>query len=209
MTRATVAPTRALRRDAAHNRQRLLDAAAEVFATRGLQAGVDEIARCAGVGMGTLYRRFPTKEALIAALVDEALETLLALGEQAATEPDGLGLERFLLASSAFQAEHRGCLSRLWIADSAHPLIGRIRPVLTGLLEDAKAHGRVRRELTATDMTLLMWSTRGVIETTREHAPDAWRRHLEIFLAGMRPASEPLSTRPISRAAVDRVVAAT
>ena len=72
-------PTKTLRRDAAQNRQRLLDAAEQVFAERGLEASVDEVARVAGVGMGTLYRRFPTKEALIAELVRELLEDVLLL----------------------------------------------------------------------------------------------------------------------------------
>jgi AcrR family transcriptional regulator len=103
---------RPLRRDAAENRQRLLDAAAQVFAEHGLDAGVEEIARVAGVGMGTLYRRFPSKDALIAALVRDVLDTLLTLADEACLRTDGSGLEYFLESASAYQAAHRGCLPR-------------------------------------------------------------------------------------------------
>lgn len=80
---------KALRRDAAENRQRLLDAAATVFSARGLDVGVDEIARVAGVGVGTLYRRFPTKDALISELVRQVLEDFVALARDACSAPDG------------------------------------------------------------------------------------------------------------------------
>ena len=89
------ATDRPLRRDAELNRQRLLDAAADVFAEHGLEASVEEIARTAGVGMGTLYRRFPTKDALISALVQDVLSTMLAIAEEGTERPDGTGLGVF------------------------------------------------------------------------------------------------------------------
>jgi AcrR family transcriptional regulator len=205
---ATVGAGRALRRDAAQNRRQLLSAAAQVFAASGLDAGVDEIARVAGVGVGTLYRRFPTKDALIAALVQDMLDTLSQLALVAGRRPDGQGLETFLETSSAYQAEHRGCLPRLWNADGDHESIRLVRRLIADLLEDAKRHGQVRGELTNTDVTMVMWSIRGVIETTREIAPDAWRRHLDILVAGLRPATVALAHRPITRAQVDQVLAA-
>jgi AcrR family transcriptional regulator len=196
-----------LRRDAAANRELLLDAAAKVFADHGLDASVEEIARVAGVGIGTLYRRFPTKDALIAALVQELLDTLTRLAREATEQPDGRGLEHFLEASSAYQAGHLGCLPRLWKAEPDSETLRRVRQVIAALLEDAKRHGRAREELTSTDLTMVMWSIRGVIETTRDVAPDAWRRHLDILVAGLRPASTPLTHRPLTRAQVDKVVA--
>src|ERR1700750_1681329 len=111
---------RPLRRVAEQNRQRLLDAASEVFAEHGLEASVEEIARAAGVGMGTLYRRFPTKDALIDALVHEVLSTMLGLAQEGTGRSDGTGLEYFLEAASAYQAAHRGCLQRLWNAGPGH-----------------------------------------------------------------------------------------
>src|SRR5258708_38916566 len=95
--------TRAMRSDALKNRERLLVAAGQVFEEKGLQASVADVARVAGVGMGTLYRRFPSKEALIDALVTEVLEATIVMAEDAATMPDGTGLEHFLQASTAYQ----------------------------------------------------------------------------------------------------------
>ncbi len=202
----TVSADRPLRRDAAANRQRVLDAAAQVFATHGLEASVDEIARVAGVGMGTLYRRFPTKDALIAALVQDVLDRMQALAEEAAARSDGTGLEFFLAASSAYQAQHRGCLPRLWATGTDQESVDRVRRSIADLLQDAKAHGLVRREVTPTDLTVLMWSVRGVIETTREVAPDAWQRHLDILIAGLRPTTEPLHHSALSRNQVDAIL---
>src|ERR1700689_4668354 len=129
---------RLLRRDAEQNRQRLLEAAAEGFATPGLEAGVEEIARTAGVGMGTLYRRFPTKDALIAALVHDVLSTMRGLAQESTERPDGTGLEYFLEAASSYQAAHRGCLSRLWNAGIEHELVQEIRRLITAMLTDAE-----------------------------------------------------------------------
>lgn len=196
-----------LRRDAAENRELLLAAAAQVFARDGLGAGVEEIARVAGVGVGTLYRRFPTKDALISELVQDVLERMSALAEQAMGVPDGRGLERFLETSSEYQAEHRGCLPRLWNTAPDNPALLRVRQAVAALLADGKRHGRVRDDVAATDLTVIMWSIRGVIETTSAVAPDAWRRHLSILVAGLRPASTALGHRPMTRAQVNEVLA--
>ena len=105
---------RPLRKDAAENRERLLQAAAQVFAEQGLEASVEEVARVAGVGMGTLYRRFPTKEALIAELVAQLQQEFIDDARRAMQVPDGFGLETFLHDAARRQASHRGCLPRLW-----------------------------------------------------------------------------------------------
>ena len=98
-----------LRRDAEANRRRILAAAAEAFADQGLDVPVDEIARRAGVGMGTLYRRFPTKAALVEAIFEEHLDRLAALAEEALREEDAWrGLAGFLERTVALQAENRG-----------------------------------------------------------------------------------------------------
>jgi AcrR family transcriptional regulator len=199
---------RPLRRDAEQNRQRLLDAAAAVFAERGLDAGVEEIARVAGVGIGTLYRRFPTKDALICALVHDVMTTILRLARESTQCPGGTGLETFLEAVSAYQADHLGVLPRLWNVSSEHESVAEIRQLVTAMLGDAKASGRVRADLASTDLTILLWSIRGVIETTRGVAPGAWRRHLDILIAGLRPAAEPLMHQPLSQRDVDSVIAA-
>ena len=209
----TTGPAAPLRQDAARNRERLLAAAQQVFAERGLTAGVEEVARVAGVGMGTLYRRFPTKEALVEALVDALRRRLFAVAEAAVQTPDGRGLEHYLEASAALQAANHGYLARLWSYDDEDRTVVAHRRVVGRLLRDAQAHGRVRPELCETDVTMLLWSIRGVIETTARTAPDAWRRHLELLLAAMRPTGDPLTARPLTtaqarRAGRDRVDAA-
>jgi AcrR family transcriptional regulator len=205
VTRSTIKkPERTLRRDAAENRDRLLVAAAECFDAQGMDVSVTEIAREAGVGMGTLYRRFPTKAALIEALVQDQLDATIVMAREAAEQPDGLGLERFLEASSAHQAEHPGLLARLWTTD--HEMVRTARRLIQALLADAQDHGRIRRDVTNTDLTVAFFGIRGVLEATRAEAPDAWRRHLELLIAGMRPGAEDLRHPPLSQARVDRVL---
>jgi AcrR family transcriptional regulator len=193
-----------MRSDAVKNRERLLVAAGRVFEDKGLEASVADVARAAGVGMGTLYRRFPSKEALIDALVSEVLEATIAMAEDAATMPDGTGLEQFLRASSAYQAAHLGCLPKLWKSD--HHLVKTARTLIAGLLADAQAHGRVRLDLTSTDVSLVLWSMRGVLETTGSNTPAAWERHLDLLVAGMRPSETELAHRPLSQNQVDRIL---
>ncbi len=202
MTADTV-DTKPLRRDAAENRERLLDAANQVFSSAGIHGTVEEVARVAGVGMGTLYRRFPTKQALIDELVGGLRRDLLALGRSAKERTDGTGLESLLVGAAALQASDRGCVSQLW----NHSEIGldamqEFRRVIAELLADAQAAGRIRADLTATDISLALWSVRGVISTTRAVAPHAWRRHLELLIAGMRPAGthEPLREKALTAA---------
>ncbi len=191
-----------MRSDALKNRERLLVAAGQVFEEKGLEASVADVARAAGVGMGTLYRRFPSKEALIEALVSEVLEATIVMAEEAAARPDGTGLEHFLQTSSAYQAAHLGCLPKLWCSD--HPLVRRARELIADLLADAQAHGRIRPDLTSTDISLALWSIRGVLETTGGNAREAWARHLDLLVAGMRPSDDPLVHRPLSQNQVDR-----
>src|SRR6201996_6025525 len=202
---SATAADRPLRRDAEQNRQRLLDAAADAFAEHGLEASVEEIARTAGVGMGTLYRRFPTKDALIGALVHEVLSTMLGIAQEGTGRPGGTGLEYFLEAASAYQADHRGCLQRLWNAGTGHDLVREIRRLIDAMLADAKRHGRIRDEITSADVTVALWAVRGIIETTQSLAPEAWQRHLDVYIAGLRPAAEPLPDRMLSRDKLDQL----
>ena len=196
---------RPVRRDAVRNRERLLVAAGQVFEEKGLEASVADVARAAGVGMGTLYRNFASKQALIEALVTQVLEQTIAMARAAAERPDGTGLEHFLQASCSYQAEHLGCLPKLWSTD--HPLIATARALIDDLLADARVHGRVRADLTSTDISLVLWSIRGVLETTGANAPQAWRRHLDLLVAGMRPTGDGLPHRPVSQQQIDRILA--
>jgi AcrR family transcriptional regulator len=197
-----VGDQKVLRRDAAENRQRLLDAAAIVFSERGLEASVDEIARVAGVGMGTLYRRFPTKDALISELVRQLLTDLVVLARAAREVSDGSGLERLLFETGVVQSSHRGCVSRMWNDEHTTALKDEFREISTELLARAQDAGRVRREVTVTDLDLIFWAVRGVVETTRGVSDTAWRRHLAMVIAGLRPGAEDFSEEPVTEQVV-------
>src|SRR5271154_3123151 len=111
---ATDKPT-ALHSDAARNKDKILAAARATFDEEGVGVGVERIAQRAGVGVGTLYRRFPTKELLIEAVVDEVLQAMLQSAKDAvAHESPADGLAEFLRAVGQLQFEHAGCLARLW-----------------------------------------------------------------------------------------------
>jgi AcrR family transcriptional regulator len=202
---------RPLRRDAAENRGKLLDAAMIVFAEQGLEGSVEEVARVAGVGMGTLYRRFPTKQALIDELVGSARRDLLDLARASAKYEDGTGLERLLLQAGQLQAEQLGCLQRIWDhSDAELDAMEEFRALISELLSQGQRLGRLREDITSTDISMVLWSMRGVIETTRSVAPAVWRRHLGLLIAGLRPATrsdfhDELSVGPLTEAQARRV----
>jgi len=189
--------TKVLRRDAAENRQRLLDAAATVFSERGLDASVDEIARAAGVGTGTLYRRFPTKDALISELVRQLLIDLVAIATKALEVTDGSGLEQVMYGTGEVQASHRGCISRMWNDDETTALKNEYRRITSELLASAKEHGRIRDDAAESDLDVIYWALRGVIESTRGVSETAWRRHLALAIAGLRPGAEQIVEPPM------------
>ncbi len=190
--------SRPLRRDAEENRRRVLEAAAELFATHGLDTSVEEIAQSAGVGMGTLYRRFPTKEALIEQLVDDMLEQILAAGRRALATSDGTGLETFLRDSASLYGTHRGCVSRLWSRPLPKAFFVEFDQTVAALVRSAQDAGRIRADCAATDIIVLFWAIRGIIESTGAAAPEAWQRHVDIVLAGLDPDAAPLEHAPLS-----------
>jgi AcrR family transcriptional regulator len=202
---------RPLRLDAAQNRERLLAAASRVFAEHGLDVSVEEIAREAGVGMGTLYRRFPTKQALIDELVGQIRRAMLTHAQEAAQKTDGSGLEALLLAAGQLQAEHPAGVQQLWgRSDAEQVSVREFRRVLKELLRSAQDSGRIRPDVKSGDIQLMMWSLAAVIVATRASAPTAWRRHLDLLIAGLRPVADgpfarQLEGRPLSEAHMSRL----
>jgi AcrR family transcriptional regulator len=206
--RATVAlapiPLRPLRRDAERNRQRILLAAAEVFTERGFAATLDDVARQAGVGVGTVYRRFPDKAALAGALFDERIDALITLAEQARDEPDAwAALVGFLERSAEMLTADRGLRQLLMFAAHSHDRAlyarDRMRPALTALLERAQAAGQVRADIRATDIPVIELMISAVAEYTQAVQPMIWRRYLALLLDGLRPAgTRPLPEPPLS-----------
>jgi AcrR family transcriptional regulator len=195
-----------LRRDAQRNRERVVSSARTLFARDGVEASVDEITREAGVGMGTLYRHFPTKEELIDAVLEDAFEELVQLAEQAAAEEDAWeGLTGFLEQALALHASNRGLKDVLATHEQgrqrAQAMRERIRPLLRAMVERAQRQGALRPDLTAEDLPLVFWTGSRVIETTEAVAPDHWRRYLSLLLDGMRAESAtPLPAPPLTRA---------
>ena len=209
MTNAT-AETRPLRRDAQANRDRIVAAARAVFAAKGVEATVEEIARRAGVGMGTLYRRFPTKEDLVDAVVEDAFAELVRVAEEALQEDDAwAGFCGFLERGLALHGADRG-LKDL-VASSEHgraraeAMRARLRPLIRGLVERARVQGTLRADFAVEDMPLVFWTAGRVIETTASVAPDLWRRYLGLLLDGLRAdAATPLPHPPLTRAQLER-----
>lgn len=195
---ATADTPRPLRRDAAENRRRLLDAAQTIFNKHGLDASVDSIAEAAGVGLGTFYRRFPTKDALITEIVTDMNERLLAVAEAACDRGDGEGLAEYLRAVGAQLSQRRGCLPVLWEQHRAEDIRIELRKRMVQLVDDAKAHGKLNSAVTPADIMILMWSLRGVIETTGDAAPEASTRHLDVALAGLASAGLTYTTPAIT-----------
>ncbi|MCW2778626.1 MAG: TetR family transcriptional regulator [Frankiales bacterium] len=179
--------TRPLRRDAAANRERVLAAAAEVFHEQGLSAGLDDVAKHAGVGVGTVYRRFPSRDALLEALLTELLQVHLDEAQAALALPAGAGLAAYVRRLGEVQATPRGCAIRLWSSPSVEAQRDRVTAALAALLEDAKQHGTCRAAITVEDVVGILVALRGVRESITTTVALDWRRHLELCLAGLRP----------------------
>ena len=209
-------PKRPLRRDAERNRGRILAAAAEAFAERGLVVTMDEIARRAGVGVGTVYRRFPEKELLIDALFEQRIGALVALAEVARERPSAWdGLNEFFAAVVAQLAADRGLkevvLSTAHGQERVARARGRIAPIVDELIARAKAEGELRPDIAGSDLGLIQFMLGALADSTRELHPDLWQRFLGIVLDGLRTRRDgpsPLGPGPLDEAELDRAMAA-
>ena len=182
---------RPLRRDAERNRQLILDAARDAFAEGGLDVGFHEIARRAGVGVGTVYRRFGDKEALIEALFLDRVEEVVVIAEEALAADDAwAGLESFLHRTLELQAANRGLHELVFSSGAAAPCAAsarqRIAPLVAKLVERAQAQGSLRDDVGAFDVGMVRKMLGMFLESSAEVAPDAWRRVLALFLDGLR-----------------------
>jgi AcrR family transcriptional regulator len=198
---------RPLRKDAERNRRRILDAAAVVFAERGLGASLEDIAHEAEVGVGTVYRRFPDKETLIDALFEEELDGIAGLAEEGlAIEDPWDGLVHFIRSAVERQAQNRG-LKEILLGSRMGTMTGcsaagrqRIEPLASALIRRAQADGSLRADVALTDMPLLQFMAGSVVDYTREVDPEVWRRFLTVVLDGLRAtpgAATPMSAEPL------------
>jgi AcrR family transcriptional regulator len=203
-------PARLLRRDAERNRQRILAAAADVFTERGLDATLDDVARHAGVGVGTVYRRFPDKASLADALFDERIDEIAGLAERAQAEPDAwAALVSFLEDSAGMLGTDRGLRQILMFAAQGHDRAAcvrdRMRPAITSLVKRAQADGQVRPDLAATDIPIIEFMLATVAEYARQVRPTVWRRYLALILDGLRPGHAPGSPLPEPELSADEM----
>ena len=193
-----------LRSDARRNRERLVASARELLASEGVDVSVDEITRHAGLGMGTLYRHFPTKEELVDAVLEDAFAELVQLAEQAAAAEDAwAGLTGFMEQALASHAANRGLKDVLATQEHGarrRAMRERIQPLLRKVVERAQAQGALRPDFTAEDLSLVFWAVGRVIQTTADIAPQQWRRHLGFLLDGLRAsAATPLPVPALTR----------
>jgi AcrR family transcriptional regulator len=183
---------RPLRRDAVRNRELILETAAQVFAEHGLDAGYDEIARRAGIGVGTVYRRFPERSELVQALFESRIEEIVAIVEAASKLPDAWdGLTFFLDKAIERQVNDRGLKEVMvqTIEEGDHVTVGRERlgPLLDDLITRAQGEGTLRTDVETTDIGMLLML---VSSMTTPEQPDLWRRYLALLLEGLRASPD-------------------
>ncbi|MFI7664233.1 TetR/AcrR family transcriptional regulator [Nocardia sp. NPDC049526] len=192
-----------LRSDAQRNRDALVNAAREVFEERGLDAPLKEIAARAGVAIGTLYNRFPTRDDLIAAAVEDRIEAGGRIAREAIEIQDPWDAFVYLVEKVCeLQAADR-LLSDLALRGAPSPAIARAQEDGHGLMRQiitrAQESGALRPDWVLEDIAFITWSHTRIIEATAKIAPQAWRRHLALVLDGLRAtAAHPLPVPPIT-----------
>jgi AcrR family transcriptional regulator len=194
---------RPLRRDAERNRQRILAAAAEVFTERGLDATLDEVARAAGVGIGTVYRRFPDKESLVSELFRDRIDALVTVAEEACAAPNPWqGLVNYLEYVATALAGDLGLRQLMMFGTYDRVQVcyarDRMRPVISRLVERAQAAGDLRRDFEAADVKMIAFMLASIAEYAASATPDVWRRYLTMIIDGLRPARDGVTELPVT-----------
>ena len=178
-----------LRADAQRNLGLILEAASDAFAEVGPDVTIDEIARRAGVGHGTVFRRFPTKDALRAAVIRARLEELVAEARTCLAKPDaGAALEEFVWFAAGTCRRDRALFEGIEQCDGFADVLdvkNELHEVVDGIIRRARREGAVRRELDSRDVGALV----GAAIQASQHAErdDAWRRYVRVVLDGLRP----------------------
>jgi AcrR family transcriptional regulator len=182
------------------------------FAEQGLEAPLETIAARAGVGIATLYRRFPTRGKLVAAALVEKVAAYAQAAEQALTEPDPwLGFAGFVQRICELQADDRGLSDLLSMTLSADEHVAQLRRAANDrvvvLINRAKTAGSLREDFVGEDLVLLLIATATVMHVTQADAPDAWRRFAALALDAFRcrdspPLPDPPSTAQMTRAMI-------
>lgn len=190
------------RRDAQRNRAALLAAARELFAERGLEVTLDDVARHAGVGVGTAYRNFPHKAALVDALLVERVQDMVDIAQACLLVDDPwTGLRTYVERALAMQVADRGLRQLLFTSSQAHARVDevkmRLAPAVTALVQRAHDAGVLRPDVAASDVPVINLMLGVVVDLGRECDPQLYLRYLELLLAGLRAESaSPVALHP-------------
>jgi AcrR family transcriptional regulator len=187
LPRTKIDSGRPLRADARRNRERILKAARAVFADQGIDAQIDDVARRAKVGVGTVYRHFPTKEALVDAIVRERFEELAGYAREALERDDAWeGFCELLWRSAERNAEDRAFCEIVSGTDQSHVVEETGLGASTrALMQRAQAQGKLRADADLVDVHITMCGA-GSVMSTMVSTPDLWRRYLTLMLDGLR-----------------------
>ena len=200
--RVTVSVPPILRADAERNRCRIVEAARAVFAEQGLDASMNEVARRAGVGVATLFRRFPTRDDLITAtFADKMTAYANAIDDALADSDPWRGFCTYVERVCEMQAADRGFTDVLTLtfptAKGFEAERNRSAAGFAELIERAKAAGRLRHDFAHQDLPMILMANAGVVTGTRDAAPDAWRRLVGYLLQACEiENAEPLPDPP-------------
>lgn len=208
------AQVRPLRADAERNRLRLIAAAQEVFAERGLNVTLDDISRRAGVGVGTAYRRFANIEELVDAVFDEQVQQMVSVAQDALDHEDPWeGLVHLLDTTARQFADNRGLgdvlLNRAHGRNRVAAMRERLTPVIAAAIARAQQAGVLREDIDVTDVPLIQLMLDAVIQQGKQSAPDLWTRYLTLILDGLRPnrlQPTPMPRPALSQSEFDQVM---
>ncbi len=174
-----------LRSDAQRNLERILEAAHNVFAEHGLDASVADVAARAGVGTATIFRRFPTKDDLLAATLEAELDAMLVQAEAASTLAEAMTVMLDRYVSDRCLCEAAG--SKLFEQPALAALKERIGAAFAELLRREQAAGTIREDVTLADVEFLANAVGQAGIRAEETSPGAWKKYVDIVLAGLRP----------------------
>lgn len=188
---STITGGRRLRADAERNRRKILDAAAELFATRGIDITLDDVARHAEVGVGTVYRRFTCKQELVDGVFQQHMDDLADSASAALECVDPWeGLADFVALTCEKMALNRGMADVFFTGDEGREQVAcareRVTPVVDALIARARDAGALRPDVTVNDLFAVSRMVESVIDFVRPVAPEAWRRYLALVLDGLR-----------------------